>query len=1237
MNQTHNTVSAGIRITFITILALTILFSFVFIGNATDSGPMLSVFTPSAGSNISQSQTTVSFKAYDPDGLDDSGIQLKFNGVTVPVTVKHVELGYWETVLASSCTPNTYQRWISQGFDESQATISASITPSDVNMVEVTTSDKLGNTSSAQWSFNCMLAPVISNILPANNSFQNSLTTISAKLTDNGEIDQTSIILKLDSVLCPTSFDPTTGNLSYLPPQVLAEGKHTLYLEVKDASGNKQTSTTTFTISTDSTGPIFQELVPANGTSLTSTATGISLIATDQQQIDESSIQVKVNDVTIPHSVSYPEIGHLETQTVYLSCTNEPFTSEIWVHEGWDYTKATIKASVAAIDHNTVLVSAKDKLGNPAQTSWSFDCMQNPVISNQTPANGTVQTFVPKVSAIVKDNGVIDPSTIILKMNSTVVPHSFSATTGIISYVPQLPLPVGDYTFDLEVKDVAGNTQTTAWSFTVVTDGNGPVISGVTPAEGGTITTTTTKYSLTAIDYDGINNSSVRIVANGIEIPAQNISVTNAQLGHYVSQIVYDSCTGEAYTTQVWVVDGPDLTKVTVSTNLTNLPDVNFVSLTISDKLGKSTVMTTSFKTSVPPGFSALKPADGSLTLDLQPTISAQISDNSSIDPGSILLKVNNVVVGHTFTPSGGSAGIVSYVPTAPLPNGVATIYLEAKDALGNLGSVSWRLSVGPGVASFSEAKPLPDSTVSIANSDISVAVVDQVNITSVSMAINNKPVIATIKYQQKGHYELVYDSCSLTYYEVWVLDNAYYYDRGTITYKPTNLSDGTNLVTVLVTNQFGGVTAYTWSFEGRIPPQISELFPANGSSITDRKPVISAKLIENSKVASYKMLFDAVEVGAILDANTGKLSYQVPAQLPNSSDHNVSVTVYDELGLSAVASTQFHIEIFPDMTGTISSECLSCHSGYPEPNHPMGNCDACHGNGLGGHGDLGCGDCHGGHSAAYVTNCVSCHGTAPHVTTSHNSTTNLSTCNNCHSASLSREHNRYKDSNGNAFTCDTCHASTDLAVKNAITTRKTNCDACHSVVGHDQVHPSPINSSCRTCHSEFLSKEHLTNLTTAGKNYNCDICHSSTVSKEVYRSVATGELNCAGCHSKAHEVSVVDNVPEDIPLYTGFHWTSPVNSKILAGQPTAPPDFGEGKVVLSDSRNDVTLPEIAAFYKAQLPARGWTLLDTPSFDPACIASFSSGDRQVHIICYKPSQLEGAGTDVGYKLEIWYK
>ncbi|HEX3031911.1 MAG TPA: Ig-like domain-containing protein, partial [Bacillota bacterium] len=741
MVQLYQRVSPGLRAVVIFILSAVILFSYGLVVNATDSGPLLSGFLPAPGTNLSQTGATVSFKAYDPDGLDDATIQLKVNGALVSATVKHTELGYWETVTVDSCSPYTYERWVSTGTDPNEATISATVKAADSNTVELTAADKLGKVSTAQWNFNCMLPPVISSVLPGDRTFQSAVPVISAKITDNGEINAAAIIMKIGSEVCPAVFSADTGVVSYTPAEPLGEGTYTLYLEAKDIKGNTQTSTTTFTISSDTNGPVLAGFSPADGTALTSTAAAISFTATDPQEIQQASIQVKVNGATVPHTVTYKEIGHWETQTIYPSCSPVPYTTEVWIHEGYDYTTATIKASVKASDHNAVTVTAKDKLGNPSTTQWGFNCMLNPVIGSNLPAGGTVQTFVPRVSAVVTDNGPIDAASIILKKNSTVVPHSFNPTTGMITYIPQIPLPVGNYTFNLELKDAAGNAQTSAWSFQVVTDGNGPVISGITPANGGSINTTTTKYTFKAVDYDGINNTSVRIVVNGTELPSQSISVAYGEIGHYEDRTEYDSCTGEPYIVPVWVVDGADPNTVTVTTNLTGLPDVNYVSATIADKLGDSTVVNTSFNTTVPPSFSGLTPANGALSMDLQPTISALITDNASIDPASIVLRVNGSVYAHTFTSAGPKSGTVSYKPAAPLPNGVNNISLEAKDGLGNLATTAWRISVGPGKAVFSDPKPSLGSTVTIPNPEVGVTATDEINITSISMAINGQIV----------------------------------------------------------------------------------------------------------------------------------------------------------------------------------------------------------------------------------------------------------------------------------------------------------------------------------------------------------------------------------------------------------------------------------------------------------------------------------------------------------------
>ncbi len=97
--------------------------------------------------------------------------------------------------------------------------------------------------------------PVINNLIPTDNSIINSsYPEISAivKDTESG-VDPSSIIMKVDGNIVTHSYDKATGKLTYTPITSLADGTHTIYIEVKDKAGNKASAQVSFTV--DTTAP----------------------------------------------------------------------------------------------------------------------------------------------------------------------------------------------------------------------------------------------------------------------------------------------------------------------------------------------------------------------------------------------------------------------------------------------------------------------------------------------------------------------------------------------------------------------------------------------------------------------------------------------------------------------------------------------------------------------------------------------------------------------------------------------------------------------------------------------------------------------------------------------------------------------------------------------------------------------------------------------------------------------
>jgi hypothetical protein len=223
---------------------------------------------------------------------------------------------------------------------------------------------------------------------------------------------------------------------------------------------------------------------------------------------------------------------------------------------------------------------------------------------------------------------------------------------------------------------------------------------------------------------------------------------------------------------------------------------------------------------------------------------------------------------------------------------------------------------------------------------------------------------------------------------------------------------------------------------------------------------------------------------------------------------------------------------------------------------------------------------------------------------------------------------------------CNTCHLSSDTSVKAAITNHSTNCSACHSAVDHEALHNGSLDISCQKCHKQVLTQEHMNNpVTTAGKNFDCNTCHSNTTS-QVQRSLALGDLNCAGCHSTLHNFGAAEKTPADIPLYTGFSWTTPMDTAIFAGEPNIPSGFEQGWVLISNRKTDVTCLQVRNFYKTRAAVLGWTVGSdsAPSSATVDTIQFTKQNRMLVLRVYNTKLADGTGQQgLGYRIELWYK
>jgi len=91
------------------------------------------------------------------------------------------------------------------------------------------------------------------------------------------------------------------------------------------------------------------------------------------------------------------------------------------------------------------------------------------------------------------------------------------------------------------------------------------------------------------------------------------------------------------------------------------------------------------------PDIDQLQPADGSYTGNRQPTISAHLSDPAGIDPLSVRMRINGVLVPASYD---SQSQLVSYTPPSELNEAVYHVSVTAKDTLSNSRSVSWSFTI---------------------------------------------------------------------------------------------------------------------------------------------------------------------------------------------------------------------------------------------------------------------------------------------------------------------------------------------------------------------------------------------------------------------------------------------------------------------------------------------------------------------------------------------------------------
>lgn len=297
-----------------------------------------------------------------------------------------------------------------------------------------------------------------------------------------------------------------------------------------------------------------------------------------------------------------------------------------------------------------------------------------PTITNLQPSAGsTTDDNRPAIGADYSDDTGIDVSSVVLEVDGVDVTSSATVTdTGAI-HMPTVSLSDGSHEVYLEVKDSSSNHNkaTALWTFFIDTsppDTTPPLITNLQPPDGSTTENDSPTIGADYSDDTGIDVNSVLLKLDGTDMTS-SATITP---------------TGVSYTPSTALSDGLHNVYLEVKDSSSNH---NKASETWSFTIGMTSPDTT------PPAITNLQPLIGSTTSDDTPTIGAEYTDESGIDTGSVVLKVDGSDVTSTATVT--ETGVY-YTPETPLSEGTHEVYLEVRDSSGNQNEaiVSWSFTV---------------------------------------------------------------------------------------------------------------------------------------------------------------------------------------------------------------------------------------------------------------------------------------------------------------------------------------------------------------------------------------------------------------------------------------------------------------------------------------------------------------------------------------------------------------
>jgi hypothetical protein len=372
--------------------------------------------------------------------------------------------------------------------------------------------------------------PSLTLFTPGDGEAVNEASPTIAGSADPGQV----VSLTLDSNPLPSPTANAQGFWSQAVQAVLAEGPHTLSVEVTDADGLSTRRDVTFSVDLSTTVSITQPGSPGG--------------ATNQARPTVSGAAEPGALVT----VTFLDSGGAVADSIQVP--------SVPASGAWSVTpSADLPQDLYAIE-----VSSVDRAGNAANASTDLLVdLQAPSVTVTSPADGAqLSQAQPQLSGNTEAG-----ARVFVSIDGAAELDAAVDATGRWTFTPGAPLADGPHTADVRAEDAAGNASVTrSISFTV--DLNGPGVAFTLPADGDSIDRasfdiagTSEPFALVTVSVDGAALPDVFVDGGGVWVVSPGPTLSEGP--HVLSAQARDGVGNPGPTSQITVQ--VDLTNPTVS------------------------------------------------------------------------------------------------------------------------------------------------------------------------------------------------------------------------------------------------------------------------------------------------------------------------------------------------------------------------------------------------------------------------------------------------------------------------------------------------------------------------------------------------------------------------------------------------------------------------------------------------------------------------------------------------